>query len=131
MRTGITRRRAPNGSLPTLFFLVSLCLTCMLSVSAQLDKCTTCGDVKRAQAECEKLGLQTLGQLQTTLLLNCQAALWPFVSDRCCTAMTKGTSFTWDGAVSCLCGGQTGLSGLVISPKTIVESCGCKSENGG
>lgn len=28
-----------------------------------------------------------------------------------------------------MCGGQTGLSGLVISAKSIVETCGCQADD--
>ena len=106
--------------LSLLGFLLGLC-------ARSNAKCATCGDVGDHQESCRSaVSMGMLGQLQTTLLLNCQAALWPFSGDGCCAALDE---FGWEDAVNCLCGGQTGLSGLVISAKSIVETCGCQADD--
>jgi hypothetical protein len=119
---------SPNMSAQRNLRLALVALACatvgrFAGVSAA---CASCGDVKEAAAECSKLGLGEVAALQSILLLNCPLALFPFGGDSCCSALK---SFGWKNAENCLCGGQTGLSGLVISAKNIVESCGCTIED--
>lgn len=117
----------PAGVTPSLFCSFLSVLAILLAVCVRSSaKCVTCGDVAVHRASCgDTVSMVRLGQLQATLLLYCQAALWPFSGDGCCRALDE---FGWEDAVNCLCGGQTGLSGLVISSKSIVETCGCEYE---
>jgi hypothetical protein len=115
------------GVTPSLLCSLLSLLVILLGLCVRSDaKCVTCGDVGGHQQSCRTaVSLGRLGQLQASLLLNCQAALWPFSGDGCCRALDE---FGWKDAVDCLCGGQTGLSGLVISAKSIVETCGCEKD---
>ena len=116
-----------GGVMPSLLCSLLSLLVILLGLCVRSDaKCVTCGDVGDHQKSCSSaVSMGRLGQLQATLLLNCQAALWPFSGDGCCAALDE---FGWEDAVNCLCGGQTGLSGLVISAKSIVETCGCEND---
>jgi len=124
----MTNTRPTRRSTPGLLALACALLLVLLT-GANAD-CSSCDDVSAAAKECSaNVSLSKQATLQSTLLLNCAAALWQFGGDNCCQAMTTSGAFSWEEAKTCLCGGQTGLSGLVISAKTIVESCGCTTEN--
>ena len=126
-RRAVSTSRMVVGVTPSLLCSLLSLLVILLGLCVRSDaKCVTCGDVGGHQQSCRTaVSLGRLGQLQASLLLNCQAALWPFSGDGCCRALDE---FGWKDAVDCLCGGQTGLSGLVISPKSIVETCGCEKD---
>ena len=124
----MTNTRPTRRSTPGLLALA--CALLLVLLTGANAECSSCDNVSAAAKECSaNVSLSKQAALQSTLLLNCAAALWQFGGDRCCEAMTTSGAFSWEEAKTCLCGGQTGLSGLVISAKTIVESCGCTTEN--
>lgn len=124
----MTNTRPTRRSTPGLLALA--CALLLVLLTGANAECSSCDNVSAAAKECSaNVSLSKQAALQSTLLLNCAAALWQFGGDRCCEAMTTSGAFSWEEAKTCLCGGQTGLSGLVISARTIVESCGCTTEN--
>lgn len=89
---------------------------------AQCASCLSDEALEDGGALCEQAGFEVLADLQAQLLLSCPLSLFPLGMDSCCRALLE---YDWWLVQSCLCSGKTGLAGLIVSPKNIIESCGC------
>ena len=106
-----------------ILFLVLLCgEKHRLGALAQCTSCQSDEALEDAGALCEESGFELLADLQAQLLLSCPLSLFPLGMDGCCRSLLQ---YDWWFVQSCLCSGKTGLAGLIVSPKNIIESCGC------
>lgn len=92
------------------------------NVLAQCTSCESDEAIEDGGALCDESGFEVLADLQAQLLLSCPLSLFPLGMDGCCRSLLE---YDWWLVQSCLCSGKTGLAGLIVSPKNIVESCGC------
>lgn len=92
------------------------------TVSAQCTSCQSDEALEDAGTLCTESGFEALADLQAQLLLSCPLSLFPLGMDGCCGSLLQ---YDWWFVQSCLCSGKTGLAGLIVSPKNIIESCGC------
>lgn len=89
---------------------------------AQCTSCQSDEALEDAGALCDESGFEVLADIQAQLLLSCPLSLFPLGMDGCCRSLLQ---YDWWLVQSCLCSGKTGLAGLIVSPKNIIESCGC------
>ena len=109
-----------------VFVIILLILLCgggrQQNVLAQFTSCQSEEAIEDGGALCDESGFEVLADLQAQLLLSCPLSLFPLGMDGCCRSLLQ---YDWWLVQSCLCSGKTGLAGLIVSQKNIVESCGC------